>query len=110
MGPLGETLEAIRELGPQQTFERVAASLDPEWIEEPLEATGKASVRRRKLPAEQVVWLVLGMALMADRSIRDVLDHLGLVVGDAKELAASNVTKARYRVGPEPLRWLFDRC
>jgi hypothetical protein len=39
-------------------------SIDPAWIEEALLATGTATVRRRRLPAEQVVWLVLGMALM----------------------------------------------
>ena len=34
--------------------------LDPRWIEEALTATGTATLRRRRLPAEQVVWLVLG--------------------------------------------------
>jgi hypothetical protein len=83
--------------------------LDPEWIEQALAETGTASIRRRKLPADQVVWLVLGMCLFADRSIVDMVDHLKLVLPGVKDLAPSNVTKARYRLGPQPLRWLFEK-
>ena len=35
-------------------------------------------MRKRRLPAEQVVWLVLGMALFRDRSIVQIVDKLGL--------------------------------
>lgn len=38
-------------------------NVDREWIEQALQATGTATIRRRRLPAEQVVWLVIGMAL-----------------------------------------------
>ena len=37
--------------------------------EEALAATGTASIRRRRLPAEQVVWLVIGVALMRNESM-----------------------------------------
>jgi Insertion element 4 transposase N-terminal/Transposase DDE domain len=106
---LDEALRALNELGPEGGLERFAASLDPEWIEQALVETGTASIRRRKLPADQVVWLVLGMCLFADRSIVDMVDHLKLVLPGVKDLAPSNVTKARYRLGPQPLRWLFEK-
>lgn len=106
---LGEVLQALNELGPEGGLERFAASLDPEWIEEALSATGTASIRRRKLPADQAIWVVLGMCLFADRSIVDLVDHLKLVMPGVKSLAPSNVTKARYRLGAEPLRWLFAK-
>lgn len=109
IGTLEEILEAARDLGPQEGIARFAASMDPQWITDALEATGTASVRRRKLPAEQAVWLVLGMALFTDRSIVDVVDHLGLVIRGAESLARSNVTKARYRLGPQPIEWLFNK-
>ena len=109
MSGLAEALEAIRELGPEGGIARFAASLDPKWVAEALDASGTASIRRRKLPADQAVWLVLGMALFTDRSIRDVVDHLNLVIGGAKSLAPSNVTKARYRIGAEPIRRLFEK-
>jgi hypothetical protein len=44
---------------------RLSELIDPAWIEQALQATGKASIRRRKLPAEHVVWLVIGLALLA---------------------------------------------
>lgn len=106
MSTMAETLDALVELGPEG-ISRFQASLDPDWIAEALRATGKASVRRRKLPAEQVVWLVLGMGLFADRSIKDVVDHLGLVIDGVESLGASAIPPARYRLGPEPIQWLF---
>lgn len=106
---LDEALDALAELGPEGGLERFAASLDPEWVDQALAATGKGSIRRRKLSAEQAVWLVVGMCLFADRSIVDVADELNLVLPGVKNLAPSNVTKARYRLGPQPLRWLFDK-
>lgn len=101
-------LQALQELGPGG-IARFAASLDPTWIEEALQATGTASIRRRKLPAEQAIWLVLGMGIFADRSIRDLVDHLRLVLPGVTSLAPSAVPQARYRLGPEPVQWLFGK-
>lgn len=108
MGSLQDAFEALAELGPKGVG-RFQESLDPEWIEQALAVTGKASVRRRKLPAEQAVWLVLGMGLFADRSIRDVVDHLSLVLPGVESLVPSAVTQARYRLGSEPIEQLFHR-
>lgn len=44
-------------------FQDLRRNVDREWIEQALQATGTATIRRRRLPAEQVVWLVIGMAL-----------------------------------------------
>ncbi len=108
MPSLSSTLESLLEMGPEGVA-RFAESMEPEWVDEALAATGKASVRRRKLPAEQAVWLVLGMALFEDRSIRDVVDHLSLVMPGVDSLAPSAVIQARYRLGEEPMHWLFRR-
>ena len=59
------------------------ASIDPAWIEEALQSTGTASIRRRRLPADQVLWLVLGMALMRNMSIAEVVRRLDLALPDA---------------------------
>ena len=66
---LGRVLEAVGSGERAASFEVFADSLDRHWIEAALAATGSATVRRRKLPAEQVVWIVIGMALFRDRSI-----------------------------------------
>lgn len=93
-------------------FDRLRASIDPEWIDAALEATGTATLRRRRLPAEQVIWLVLGMALYRHRPIDELVERLDLVLPGSGQssVAKSSVAQARARLGEEPLQWLFERC
>src|SRR5580700_7011112 len=85
--------------------------IDPAWIEAALAATGTATVRRRRLPSEQVIWVVLGMGLFRDRPIEDVVTKLDLALpGSGGTIARSSISQARERVGSEPMKWLFDRC
>jgi hypothetical protein len=89
-----------------------ARHLDREWVDEALLATGTATVRSRRLPGQQVVWLVLGMGLMRDRPIVDVVRHLELALPErtsSRSVAPSAVPQARRRVGAAPLAWLFVR-
>ncbi|WP_443111708.1 transposase domain-containing protein [Aliivibrio sp. S4MY3] len=64
-----------------------------------------------KFPAEQAVWLELGIGLMRNRSISNVCDKLELASLDAKgdllPLTTSSIVKARQRSGCKPLRYLF---
>lgn len=108
MSELSESIHDLLDAG-QPTFERFASTLDPVWIDEALEATGTASMRRRKLPAESAVWLVIGMGLFADRPITSVVEHLDLVLPGVTTLASSAVTQARYRLGTSPIAHLFGR-
>lgn len=105
---LQEALEAISSTSPAE-FGKFRQHIRPEWVEEALVATGMASVRRRRLPAEQVVWLVLGMALMRNESIERVVSLLGLALPAATGGAAakSGIARARQRLGVEPLAYLF---
>jgi hypothetical protein len=90
----------------------LGSEMDAGWVQDALESTGTCSIRRRKLPAEHVVWLVVGMALFRDRPILAVVNHLGLVCGADDEgraqVVASAIPKARRRVGEAPLRALFQ--
>jgi hypothetical protein len=89
---------------------RLRQHLPTEQIEQCLQATNKATLRRRRLPAEQVVWLTIGMALFRRSSISEVLHTLDLALeGQKVTVARSAIPKARGRVGPEPLQWLFER-
>jgi hypothetical protein len=106
---LADGLTLLSERPDTEEFGRFRASIEPEWIEQALGATGTATLRRRRLPAEQVVWLVIGMALLRDRPIRDVVDKLDLSFGDALPPAQSSIAEARARLGDEPLMWLFAR-
>lgn len=87
------------------------ASLDPEWIDEALVATGTATIRRRRLPAEQVVWLVIGMCIFRDLSMRELVATMDLALPGSRgiRVAPSSIMQARERLGDEPLRWLFER-
>lgn len=94
------------------SYSRFRDQLDRAWIGEALLATGTATLRRRRLPAEQVVWLVIGMALVRDRSIAHVVQQLDLAMPTAdgmRTVASSAVSQARARLGAEPLEWLFER-
>jgi hypothetical protein len=107
---IGAALALLPSIAPEQV-PRFREHIPEEWIEEALVATGTATLRRRRLPAEQVIWLVLGMGLMRDRSILDLVDKLDLALpAKGRSLASSAVTQARVRVGDEPLQWLFLRC
>jgi hypothetical protein len=90
---------------------KFVASLDPGWIDEALAASGTATIRRRRLPAEQVVWLVIGMCLFRDQSMRDLVSMLDLALPGSRgiRVAPSSIVQARERLGDEPLRWLFER-
>jgi hypothetical protein len=103
-----EIMSSLEQLGPRG-LARFEASLDPAWISEALAASGKASVRKRKLPAEQAVWLVLGMGLYEDRSIVSVVEHLDLVVPGKGPIGRGGISQARGRLGPEPMRLLFKK-
>ena len=94
---------------PHPDFAALSRQIDPEWIAHALAVTGKASVRRRKLPAEQVVWLVIALAMYRHQSIPLVVSHLDLVLPDQvnPDIAKSALTQARQRLGEEPLAQLF---
>lgn len=90
-------------------FSSLSRHLPQDWILDALQATGSASIRRRKLPAEQVAWLVIGLSLYRSQSMSEVVDSLDLVMPDGRSpyLAKSAVSQARARLGEEPLAWLF---
>lgn len=90
-------------------FSALSQNIDADWIAHALAATGKASVRRRKLPAEQLVWLIIALAMYRHQSIPHVVAHLNLVVPDEvnPDIAKSALTQARQRLGEEPLAVLF---
>src|SRR5262245_34968032 len=93
------------------SFESFSRHLDAAWIEEALASTGRGTLRRRRLPAEQIVWLVIGMGLLRDRPIAEVVRHLDLALPapNSSGVASSSVIEGRHRVGAEPLEWLFVR-
>jgi hypothetical protein len=90
---------------------RLGQHLPFDWIEEAVVCTHSVSIRHRRLPAEQVLWLVIALALYRHKSIGEVLDDLGLALPDSQApfVSKSAAAQARQRLGPEPVQWLFER-
>jgi hypothetical protein len=92
-------------------LDRLARHLPEGWLEEALEATGTVTIRKRRLPAERLVWLVVGMALFRHLPIEEVLERLEVALPskNGRAPARSGVAQARKRLGAEPVRHLFER-
>lgn len=84
-------------------------------IQAVLEATGRASMRQRDLPAHVVVYYVIALALYMQSSYREVLRCLLEGVQwlldpsvRVKVAGKSGISQARTRLGWEPVRQLHD--
>lgn len=108
---LKDDLPEVAELTPQ-SFACLCAAFREEWIEQALSKVAggaQAKVRKRKLPARLVLWLVIGMALLRDRAIEAVAAHLELVLGEpGEQFSKGSLPPARARLGAEPLEYLFN--
>lgn len=91
------------------SLDKFSELIDHEWIEKSLSETGKASIRKRKLPAEHVIWLVIGLALFRNQPIWFVVEQLQLVFAAQLPCAPSASVQARQRLGLEPLKVLFNQ-
>lgn len=106
---LADHIHYLLEAQEPPDWSRLGAHLPYEWVEQAVANTGRASIRQRRLPAEQVVWLVIGLALYRHQSISEVVDSLDLALPDVQApfVSKSAVAQARQRLGDEPLKWLF---
>ena len=91
---------ALRQTLPEYLIasEQLSALIDPAWIAQAL-GSSKASIRRRKLPAEHAVWLVIGLALFRDRPLWQVVQQLDLSLDGQAPPAPSVSVQARQRLG-----------
>lgn len=108
---LSDAISLAIDLPHPPDWRRLGEHLPYEWVESALVACDKASIRHRRLPAEQVVWLVIALALYRHKSVKEIVDTLDLAMPELADrcITSSATTQARQRVGAEPLRWLFQR-
>ena len=110
---LEKSLKTVGLFTEAEKFEDVRKHVDPSWVAMALDAAGVATVRKRRLPAEQVVWLVIGMAMFRKWPIHDLVGRLNLVLPagpSGATVVPSSVAEARARVGAAPLEILFEMC
>src|ERR1700745_3468479 len=93
----------------------VANAVPANTVHSVLKATGKASVRERDLPAHVVVYFVIAMTLYMHSSTREVLrcllEGLQWLLGPSatiKVAVKSDISKARTRLGGDPMKKLQD--
>jgi hypothetical protein len=94
----------------------LTATVPAATIDAVLAETGRQSRRQRRLPARLVVYYVVALALYAQASYGEVLRcllegvrWLRLRGADVTVADKSAITKARVRLGAEPLKALFAR-
>jgi hypothetical protein len=81
-----------------------------EMVDEALRATRTVQSRLRDLPSRVVVYLLLAACLFPEVGYLGVWRKLTAALTDLPTATptASALAQARRRVGPAPLRWLFD--
>lgn len=108
--PVQQSLLDLSELFNFSDLSTFTHNIPVEWVESALSLSDKATIRRRRLPSDQVLWLVLGMAIFRGEPIQEVARRLNICAqGLASDnlLAKSGVTEARKRLGSQPVEWLF---
>lgn len=103
--------------GVQRNFgvEALAEVLPQAWVREALAECGVRTQRRRRLPCEMTVWLVVLLALFRRHSYVNLLEMLAggrwadTHGSDRAPPCSSALSKARDRVGVEPLAQLYRR-
>ncbi|WP_083698243.1 IS4 family transposase, partial [Shewanella sp. UCD-KL21] len=100
--------ESVEESG---DYASVMEAIDSQWIEQSLLSANKASIRNRRLPAQQAVWLVLWMGLIRNQSIKEVCSSMDIALQPGNNcwsrVAPSVLTDCRRRLGEAPMAYLF---
>ena len=84
-----------------------------EWIAKAASLSDKATIRRRRLPSDMVLWLIVGMAFFRNEPIAEVARRMNICaegLADEALLAKSGLTQARQRLGKAAPEWLFKQC
>lgn len=88
----------------------VLRMFSPELIDECLEHAGVATLRKRRLPLDMVIWSIIGMALFRHIPMEQVVNQLDSVLpGQRPFVASSVVVQARQRLGVETVKRIFEQ-
>ncbi len=93
-------------------FGALTEHLPMEWVEQSLSLSSHATIRRRRLSQDMVLWLVIGMAMFRNEPINEVARRLNICADglDDALLARSGLSQARQRLGEAPMKGLFEQC
>lgn len=84
--------------------------LSADFIAQCLEASGVATVRKRRLPLEQAVWAVIAMSMYRQEPVWSIVSKAQLMLPGKKPLVApSAVVQARQRLGADAVKEVFTQ-
>ena len=105
---LSQALERLQSFTPEQ-FSSLSEVLSPELIAHCLELSGSATLRKRRLPMEMMIWSVVGMALFRHQPMSQLIHQLDILLpGNKPFVAPSAVVQARQRLGEEAVKAVFE--
>ncbi|WP_042656741.1 transposase domain-containing protein, partial [Aeromonas allosaccharophila] len=81
-------------------FESLSDLIPPELIMTLLGEEGVASLRRRRMPMERLVWAIIGMAIFRHVPMTQLVNQLDILLpGDRPFVAPSAFLQARQKLG-----------
>ena len=80
---LRQALSQVHNFSPEQ-LSGLSDLLSPELIKQCLKESGVATIRKRRLPMEMMVWSVLGMSLYRHLSMDKVVSQLDILLPGKK--------------------------
>ncbi|MCP5077862.1 MAG: IS4 family transposase [Psychromonas sp.] len=99
----------INDWRPNQ-IETLSDLLPLELIDEAYSLTNTVTMRKRKLTLESMVWLLVGMAIYNDKSMKDLVNQLDIVDRTGKAFVApSALTQRRKNLGESAIKAVFER-
>lgn len=70
------------------SIEGLDSLLDPSLVEQALEQAGVATLRKRRLPLEMMLWCVISMAFFRRMSAWDVVSRMNIMLPGQRPLVA----------------------
>lgn len=104
---LSQALGIINITSPEQV-QTLADLLPPDLIQQAFSLTDTVTLRKRKLPLESMVWLVVGMAIYNNRPLSQIVNLMDIVDRTGRPFTApSSVIQRRKTLGEDPIKALF---
>ena len=92
------------------SFEQLSSFLDPAIIDAAFVEAGVATVRKRRLPLEAVMWSVIGMSLFRQESVWNIANKMDIALPGKNPLVApSAMVQARQRLGVDAVKAVFSK-
>lgn len=106
---LSQALERIENFSSEE-LQGLSEYLSPEIINDCLAKTGTASIRKRRLPMELMIWSIVGMAIFRHIPMSQIVNQLDIVLpGKNVYVAPSAVVQARQRLGADVVKEVFEQ-